>query len=141
MYSSLKYDVTDSLTDTSGIENVFGCIFEIEEEPLPNRQAWVNFLQNKLELDSLSVDTIPTGTFTVFVQFVINENGKLGEVFIIKDPGFGLGQRVLDVLSGYKGHWKPATQNKKPVRSIRRQPITFIVEEECENEVPTALIP
>ena len=139
--SSLKYSVSDSLPDTSGLENVFGCVFEIDDEPLPNWEAWTNFLKYSLELDSVAVDTIPSGAFTVLAQFVIDEKGKLGEVSILKDPGYGLGKRVLHVLSGYKGHWKPAIQNNKLVRSIRRQPITFVIEEdECEDEVPAGLI-
>ena len=138
--NSLQYTITDSLTDTSKIENIFGCILEIEDEPLPDWEAWSNFLKYSLELDSVAVHTIPPGTFTVLAQFVIDEKGKLGEISIIKDPGFGLGKRVLDILSGYKGHWKPARQNNKLVRSIRRQPITFIIEEECEDEVPAGLI-
>lgn len=137
--SSLKYNVVGSLTDTSRTDDVFSCIFEIEEEPLPNREAWLNFLQNNLQLDSVSADTIPAGVFTVLVQFVIDENGKLGEVSILKDPGYGLGKRVLTVLSGYKDHWKPARQNNKIIRNVRRQPITYVIEE-CEDEVPTGLI-
>lgn len=138
--NSVQNTIPDSLVDTAKIEDIFGCILEIEDELLPDRKAWLEFLQNNLQLDSLSVDTIPPGTFTVLVQFVINENGKLGEISIIKDPGFGLGKRVLNVLSGYKGHWKPAKQNNKLISSIRRQPITFTVEEECEDEVPTGLM-
>ena len=100
-------------------------------------KEWQKYLHDNLVLDSISVDTIPAGTYITFIQFVIDERGKITDVSITKDSGYGLGQRTANVISQYKGRWKPAQGNEYPVKSYRRQPVTFIVEEEkCNNENP-----
>jgi hypothetical protein len=128
--------------DTSNPELIFGCILEIEAKP--DQKEWADFLQSSLQLDSISVDSIPAGIFTVIAQFVIDRNGNLKDVSIIKDPGYGLGKRVKKSLDNYKSSWEPAKLNGHPTFSYRRQSITFLVEEEndekCEEQLPGELI-
>ena len=77
----------------------------------------------------MDVDTIPVGTYTVIVRFMIDKKGWIKNVLIEKDPGYGLGKRVLKVVSAYKGRWNPEKQNGHPLNSYRRQPVTFPVED------------
>ncbi len=131
--------VAYSISDSSNDENIFGCILEIEAE---TPSGWIKFLEDNLQLDSIAIDSIPAGNFTVVVQFAIERNGQLNDVRIIKDPGYGLGQRVKKVLSGYKDQWKPSVIKNQTVSSTRIQPITFVVEEdECELPLTTKIIP
>ena len=99
-------------------------------------------MDRNLELDSASLDTIPEGCYEVVVQFIIDKEGTISDVKIQKDPGYGLGKKIVNVLSGYKG-WKPAQRNGRPVRSFQRQPIIFILEneeEECRALLTSELI-
>ena len=117
-----------------------GCM---EQSATVDSQIWENYLKSNLVLDDASLDTIPAGNYTVFVQFVIDKEGKIGDASINKDPGYGLGQKVVKTISGYKGLWKPALSNGRLILSYRLQPVTFIVEEEkeeCEDEFRSELI-
>ena len=66
-------------------------------------EDWQEYIIKNLELYSLDVDTIPVGTYTVIVRFMIDKKGWIKNVLIEKDPGYGLGKRVLKVVSAYKG--------------------------------------
>ena len=117
-----------SETEDSG--DVIICEIPIEAET--NIQEWRAYLQNSLILDDASLDTIPAGTYTVVVQFVIDDKGKIRDVTIMKDAGYGLGQRGVKAIEHYEGLWKPSIQDGRATISYRRQPITFLVEEDDE---------
>lgn len=129
-----EHEIDYSLKDTLDNEDVFNvCIFP--EETLVDIEKWKKYLMTSLVLDSASMDTIPAGTYTVIVDFSIGEKGRLSNVSVVKDPGYGLGKRVIEVLLTCEGIWKPAMYKGRPILNYRRQPITFIVEEECK-ELP-----
>ncbi|HNU13056.1 MAG TPA: hypothetical protein PKI55_01275 [Chitinophagaceae bacterium] len=113
-------------------ELLYFCILEIEAKA--DQNEWQTYLLKHLELDSLAMDSIPPGRYKLMAQFEIGISGKIANVRILNDPGFGLGYRVASVISASKGLWKPATINGLPVKSYRTQPITFVIEEqeECE---------
>jgi periplasmic protein TonB len=120
----------------------FICEMPIESEV--NREKWEAYLNDHLELDSTSLNTIPNGKFTVRVSFIVDEKGNLKEVKVLDDPGFGLGRRVIKVISDCRGLWKPAMFKGHPVISYNIQPITFLIEEdekeECKNKIPPEFI-
>jgi hypothetical protein len=105
-----------------------------------NLKEWTSCLEKNLLMDSASSDTIPEGIYRAFVQFVVDKEGKINDVKIEKDPGYGLGERIVSTVSQCKGCWEPAKQNGRLVRSFQRQPITFIVEKECIELYPSELI-
>jgi len=92
-------------------------------------KQWNRYLTTSLELDSIDVETIPKGIYTVMVNFKIEKNGSLSEVKIANDPEHGLSNKVLDALNNYKGKWHPAQEAGKDIVSYRRQPITFVFED------------
>lgn len=60
----------------------------------------------------------------VFVQMVIEKDGSLSNLIVLRDPGYGLGDEALRLLCiGPK--WKPGMQNGKPVRVLFTVPIRF----------------
>lgn len=136
---SQEFNLATRNADTTKLEDIFGCILEIEAQP--NQNEWLSFLQNNLQLDSAALDTIPAGSFTVIAQFVINKDGRIEEISIVKDPGYGIGELVKTVLNDYDGRWRPAIFNGRETKSYRRQPITFIVEEEMEDECEEEQVP
>jgi hypothetical protein len=136
-----EYDPKKNHAATRNSDDIIICEFPIEARV--NKEEWTAYLNKNLVLNDASLDTIPTGTYTVFVQFTIDKKGRIGDVMILRDPGYGLGRRVANVVLKFKDKWEPAEQNGQFIKSYRRQPITFIVEEEkegCENEIPTGLM-
>ena len=128
--------VQSSATDTLEADNLF-C--NIPEEPSLDRDHWTSYLKKNLELDSLSVDTIPAGRYTVLIRFAIDETGKVKELTVLKDPGYCLGERVVTIVSNYRDLSKSPIKNRNKYIGYHIQPITFLVEEENCEELPKGL--
>jgi hypothetical protein len=116
-------------------------ICEVPIEAFTDMQKWTDYLINQSGLDSLSTDTIPAGCYTTIAAFVIDTSGKIINVSIKKDPGYGFGRRVAEAIAAYKGKWHPAEMHGKATQSYRTQPVTIIVEEEekeeeCNEQLP-----
>jgi hypothetical protein len=60
----------------------------------------------------------------VYVSFVVEKDGSLSNIIIVRDPGYGLGKEVERVLK-LSPKWKPGIQNNKPVRCQYYLPITL----------------
>lgn len=56
-------------------------------------------------------------------------------MFRFKRSRLWIRKTVIEVLLNCEGIWKPVLYKGGPIINYRRQPITFIVEEECE-ELP-----
>lgn len=94
-----------------------------------NPDDWREFLNKATKpiLDDLNKKGVPGGKYTVQVRFVVEKDGSLSGMSIVKEPGFGLGDKVLEIMK-QAPKWKPAIQNQRVVRSYHTQPITFLVE-------------
>ena len=64
----------------------------------------------------------------VFISFVVERDGSLTDLKIVRDPGSGLGDEAVRVLKS-SPHWKPGIQNGKPVRVAYTVPVTFSLAE------------
>jgi len=61
---------------------------------------------------------------TVFVQFIIDKNGKVTQPKIIKDIGGGVGEEVLRVIN-LLPNWIPAVQKGEVVAARLKIPVEF----------------
>jgi hypothetical protein len=117
---------------------LFQCI---ETEASTNFKEWMNYLQTNFFPDPLALDTIPAGTYKATVAFTIDTSGRITDAEIKNDPGYGLGEKLKNIILHYPGTWQPAGQNLRKVNSYRMQSVTFVVEEEvfempCPPAVP-----
>ena len=60
----------------------------------------------------------------VFITFVIEKDGSMTEMKVIRDPGFGTGEEAIRVLKKCE-KWTPAEQNGKKVRVLYSLPIAL----------------
>lgn len=60
----------------------------------------------------------------VFVQFVVERDGSLTDIKVLRSPSETLGDEAVRVLKN-SPHWKPGIQNGKPVRVMYTVPISF----------------
>jgi TonB family protein len=60
----------------------------------------------------------------VFVQFVIETDGSLTDLQVVRDPGYGMGEEALRVLC-LSPNWVAGRQNGKTVRVQWTAPINF----------------
>lgn len=81
-----------------------------------------NFVASRIEYPSRALDRNTEGR--VMIKFVVERDGNVSQVTIIKDIGDGCGAEAVRVLKQTK-KWKPALVNGKAVRSIFRFPVVF----------------
>ncbi|HSD08246.1 energy transducer TonB [Flavobacterium sp.] len=72
----------------------------------------------KPELDSESL-------IRVSVSFVVEKDGSMTDIKVLKDPGYGLGAEAIRVLKSLKTKWSPGIMDGKPVRTSYNLPITI----------------
>ena len=71
--------------------------------------------------DEVSKKNIDT---KIYMQFMVEKDGSLSEITIVKDAGYGLGEEATRVLK-LSPNWIPGTENGKPVRVLYSLPITI----------------
>ncbi|WP_028296558.1 M56 family metallopeptidase [Olivibacter sitiensis] len=77
---------------------------------------------------------------SVIVQFVIEKDGTLSNLKVLRDLKYGTGQEALRVLQ-LGGEWKPGLHKGKPVRVSYSLPIRLNLEKaKEENKLETAVI-
>jgi protein TonB len=61
----------------------------------------------------------------VSVSFVIEKDGSMTDIKVLKDPGYGLGAEAIRVLKSLKTKWSPGMFEGKAVRTSYNLPITI----------------
>ena len=100
------------------------------EAQFPGGQAaWVRYLQKNLNANTPVDNGAPSGTFQVIVKFIVSKDGSISDVQAESKHGYGMEEEAVKIIKrGPK--WSPALQNGRNVNAYRRQPITFVVEEQ-----------
>ncbi|MFN7490966.1 MAG: TonB family protein, partial [Chryseotalea sp.] len=100
-------------------------IFTIVEEtatPTNGMDGFYTFIKTNLSYPQTARDKRTEGK--VFVQFIINEDGRLSDVTVIKGLGDGCDEEAIRVV-GLSPNWKPGKQKGIPVKQRMVLPITF----------------
>lgn len=66
----------------------------------------------------------------VYLQFVVDTMGNVGEITIMRDIGGGCGAEAKRVVRGMP-RWKPGRTNGQPVRTFYSLPVSFKLEDEA----------
>lgn len=104
-------------------------------DPEFNREHWTAYLENNLEFDSAYLISIPAGTYKAIIEFEIGKDGSILDACIYTDPGYGLGLKALVAVRNYK----EKAVNPYGFKTLRRQPITFVIEEENEDIISSEM--
>lgn len=100
------------------------------EASFPGGEAkWRQYLERNLSSFNPADEGAPAGTYTTYVQFVVDKEGNISDVRALTNHGYGMEEAAIRVIK--KGpKWNPAIQNQRQVKAYRKQPITFRVEEQ-----------
>ena len=122
-------------------EKIIACeSIEIDAQ-VKDQKHWLNYLAKNLALDPLTEDTIPGGIYNITAIFIIDKEGCITDVKVQNDPGYSLGNKVINVISWYKEKWHPAIRNGRNVRAYKKQVITIVVKnEKCKDKMPEEFI-
>lgn len=102
---------------------------EIEASFKGGEGAWRKYLERNLNANTPVDNGAPEGTYTVWVQFIVDKTGSISDVKALSTHGFGMEDEAVKIIK--KGPaWVAAIQNGRPVKAYRKQPITFVVTSE-----------
>lgn len=104
--------------DENGKEQAYS-ILEEKPQPRNGMADFYNFIGKNFKTpDVVGLKGV------IYLTFIIERDGKITDIKIIKDIGFGTGAEAIRVLSKY-GHWLPGKQRGVPVRVMYSLPITI----------------
>ncbi len=95
---------------------------EVNPEYPGGMNAWNKFLQKNLKYPSQAIDAGVGGK--VIVSFVVEKDGHLTDIKVLRSAGYGLDEEVVRVLK-LVPPWKPGIQNGRPVRVMYTLPFNF----------------
>jgi len=90
-------------------------------------EAWGKFLSKNIKTGTPVNNGAPPGRYVVLVSFLVDTSGKVSDVRIEKDPGFGCGDDVLRIFQKKTPKWLPAIKDGQKVLFRQRQMITYEV--------------
>lgn len=96
-------------------------------------KEFYNFFSSNFVAPEIEADT----EFNFYFSYVVEADGALSNVQIIRDPGYGIGTEALRVIN-LSPKWKPAVKDNVPVRTNGTLPLIINVkkQEAQENKAP-----
>lgn len=93
------------------------------------KEAWVEYLNSKLNYNVPITNNAPVGKYPIAFQFIIDKEGKITDIVFDNDPGYGIKEEVLRVLTNKRmPKWTPASINGEPKIYRQKQRLTFSVD-------------
>ena len=114
-----RVEVTEEVEEAE--EEVFLVVEEEREFP-GGLDALSKFIADNIKYPQLAKENNITGR--VFVSFVVEKDGRVGQVKILRDIGGGCGNEAVRVVK-MMPKWKPGKQRGKAVRSQFNLPVNF----------------
>lgn len=105
------------------VETIF-TIVEENPEPVGGMIAFYEYVQSTLKYPRTALRLNVTGK--VYIQFVVEKDGSLTDVKVVKGIGAGCDEEAVRVVSGAP-KWKPGRQRGVPVRVHKVMPIRFVI--------------
>ncbi|MES1225425.1 MAG: energy transducer TonB, partial [Bacteroidota bacterium] len=102
---------------------------EVEPDFPGGNNAWLTYLQKNLNANTPVDNKAPEGSYTVWVKFLVSKDGEISDVRTLTNHGFGMEQEVVKLIKNGPS-WSPAMQNGHKVNAYKKQPVTFVVQEE-----------
>lgn len=84
-------------------------------------KKFYSFVGNNFEKPELDSDM----PIRVSVSFVIERDGSMTDIKVLKDPGYGLGAEAIRVLKSLRTKWAPGMIKGQAVRTSYNLPITI----------------
>lgn len=113
--------VMEGVTEASDEKTIF-ITTEVNPSFPGGEAAFGKFLQNHIRYPAIAKENGVQGR--AFIQFVVERDGSLTDMKILRDPGSGLGEEAVRVLKS-SPHWSPGIQNGRPVRVQYTVPVNF----------------
>lgn len=114
-----------AVTEDNSVYN-FASIEQLPEFP-GGQAGWAKYLQRSLRYPAMARENNIQGRVTV--QFVVEKDGSLTDIKVLRGIGAGCDEEAVRVLKAAP-KWKPGVQNGRPVRVSYVMPIVFQLAEQ-----------
>lgn len=130
---STTFAQREILTEADQMPYFIGCQGENNEEAkrMCSNENLIKFISNTLIYPIAAKEAGIEGT--VYVSFIINEEGKVIRPNIIRDIGQGCGSAAIDVLKNMPD-WEPARHEGQKVKVKLNLPILFSLKNDVASE-------
>ena len=94
-----------------------------------SNQELIKYIQNNLKYPKNAKEARIEGR--AYVQFIVEEDGKVSNLHLARDPGEGLGDAAIKIVEGMNelgSMWKPGIQDGKVVPVIMTLPFSYKLE-------------
>lgn len=115
-----------TLTFTQAQETADYTALQVKPTCLDGMDVFYAYINNNMVIPAFEKDA----TLRISLSFVVERDGTLSTVKILKDPGYGLGEEAARVVRECPSKWSPGIQNGKKVRAQFVLPIVIKVEGE-----------
>jgi protein TonB len=113
--------ITDVLVPDEKVAEIFD-IVETQPTPPGGMTAWNEYLSKNLKYPTQARRMGVEGN--VILVFVVNTDGSIQDVEVLRGIGGGCDEEAIRVVSGAP-KWEPGKQRGRPVRTRMRLPIRF----------------
>lgn len=120
---------SESSSDTTKVSSALGKdgkevfdVVEIQPDPAGGMEGWMKYLGESLQYPAGARDKEIEGT--VIIAFIINLDGTISDVEVIRGIGGGCDEEAMRVIENAP-NWTPAQNDGKPVNCKMRLPIRF----------------
>lgn len=94
---------------------------QVQPEYPGGMKAFYDYVNNNFRIPDVDRDM----TAKIYLSFVIEKDGSMSNIKVLRDPGYGMGKEAIRVLQSMKKKWSPGVQNGKNVRASFTLPITI----------------
>nr|MBF6608820.1 energy transducer TonB [Flavobacterium sp.] len=112
-------------TDTDNTAVITASLDRLPEFP-GGIGKFLEYVGNNFREPDLSNARIDGSAIRVIVSFVIEKDGSMTDIKVLRNPGHGLDKEAIRVLKSQKTKWKPGVKNGKPVRTLYTLPISIV---------------
>lgn len=99
---------------------------EVQPEFQGGMQAFYKYCAKNYKTDDIAEKLSSDLTGKVFVEFVVEKDGSLTDIKVVRDLGYGTGQEAIRMLKTVP-RWTPGEQNGKKVRARYVLPISISI--------------
>lgn len=117
----IRENTTESSTQ---IDNTIYPLTKIETLPIPKKgfKDFTTHIQKTFKYSEEAIKNKVEGK--IFIQFIIEKDGKINDIKLLKGLGYGLDEEAIRVISNYE-NWIPGQQRGKKVRVRYSLPIAI----------------
>lgn len=113
--------VQDIVVPTEEIDEIIE-LFDEDPAFIGGESARLQFLRNNIKYPKMAIEAGITGT--VYVGFVVEKDGSISNVTLLRGIGGGCDEEAMRVTA-MMPKWKPGLQQSVPIRGRYRMPIKF----------------